>query len=191
VVAERIFSPCYIGGWSACAHWDLTEQTFRTVAGLFTARRSVTRDVEIPGHPFHLTVRETTRCLARAGVAGRTACACRTRRAPSSISLMTRDSRWVYGPSPTYSKSTFTVNTATTASSLDYGDRLANRAVFRRSAISWNTQAWDAPELVAACLDRRQQRASRARSVREGSWAHRPSVGDSGSTFASERQEGW
>src|SRR5215831_10401610 len=26
VVAERIFSPCYVGGWSACQHWDLTEQ---------------------------------------------------------------------------------------------------------------------------------------------------------------------
>ena len=31
VVAERLFEPCYIGGWSAAEHWDLTEQIFRSV----------------------------------------------------------------------------------------------------------------------------------------------------------------
>jgi len=29
LVAERLFAPCYIGGWSAAEHWDLTEQIFR------------------------------------------------------------------------------------------------------------------------------------------------------------------
>src|SRR6266536_4241365 len=51
VVAERIFGPCYIGGWSACAHWDLTEQLFRTLL-VVTARRVRHRDVEIQGLPF-------------------------------------------------------------------------------------------------------------------------------------------
>ena len=41
VVAERVFSPCYIGGWSACEHWDLTEQVFRTLL-VVTARAVVT-----------------------------------------------------------------------------------------------------------------------------------------------------
>ncbi len=27
-MADRIFSPCYIGGWSACQHWSLTDQVF-------------------------------------------------------------------------------------------------------------------------------------------------------------------
>ena len=31
VVAERTFSPCYVGGWSACQYWGLTEQVFRTM----------------------------------------------------------------------------------------------------------------------------------------------------------------
>lgn len=31
IVAERTFSPCYIGGWSACQHWGLTDLLFRTV----------------------------------------------------------------------------------------------------------------------------------------------------------------
>ena len=30
-IAERLFSPCYIGGWSAAEYWDLTEQIHRTL----------------------------------------------------------------------------------------------------------------------------------------------------------------
>ncbi|HEY4110071.1 type IV toxin-antitoxin system AbiEi family antitoxin domain-containing protein, partial [Puia sp.] len=28
LIAVEIFAPCYIGGWSAAEHWDLTEQIF-------------------------------------------------------------------------------------------------------------------------------------------------------------------
>src|SRR5437868_6126194 len=30
VLAVAAFSPCYIGGWSAAEHWELTEQIFRS-----------------------------------------------------------------------------------------------------------------------------------------------------------------
>lgn len=36
IVAERLFRPGYIAGWSACEHWGFTEQIFRDVA-VFTA----------------------------------------------------------------------------------------------------------------------------------------------------------
>jgi predicted transcriptional regulator of viral defense system len=29
-IAATLYAPCYIGGWSAAEHWDLTEQLFRT-----------------------------------------------------------------------------------------------------------------------------------------------------------------
>jgi len=29
-VAMRVFPPCYIGGWTAAGHWNLTEQIFRS-----------------------------------------------------------------------------------------------------------------------------------------------------------------
>lgn len=38
VVAEKLFHPCYIGGWSAAEHWGLTEQIFRTLLVLTTER---------------------------------------------------------------------------------------------------------------------------------------------------------
>jgi len=30
IIAEKLYAPCYIGGWSAAEYWDLTEQIFRT-----------------------------------------------------------------------------------------------------------------------------------------------------------------
>jgi predicted transcriptional regulator of viral defense system len=56
VVAERLYSPCYIGGWSACEHWGLTEQTFRTVV-VVTAKTIRERSQLIQGTPFRLTHR--------------------------------------------------------------------------------------------------------------------------------------
>jgi len=38
LVAERLYRPCYIGGWSAAEYWDLTEQIFRTVVVLTTQK---------------------------------------------------------------------------------------------------------------------------------------------------------
>ena len=47
VVAEHIFKPAYIAGWSACEHWGFTEQVFRDVAVFTTTlirERSITVD---------------------------------------------------------------------------------------------------------------------------------------------------
>jgi len=31
IIANELFAPCYIGGWSAAAHWGLTEQIFESI----------------------------------------------------------------------------------------------------------------------------------------------------------------
>ena len=36
IVADTVFSPCYIGGWSAAEHWGLTEQVFSDIV-VFTS----------------------------------------------------------------------------------------------------------------------------------------------------------
>lgn len=36
LIAKKLFSPCYIGGWSAAEHWGLTEQIFRDIV-VFTS----------------------------------------------------------------------------------------------------------------------------------------------------------
>jgi predicted transcriptional regulator of viral defense system len=53
VLAQKSFSPCYIGGWSACEHWGLTDQVFREVIVL-TTRRVRRRSVVLQGQPIQL-----------------------------------------------------------------------------------------------------------------------------------------
>lgn len=31
IIAEKLYQPCYVGGWSAAEYWGLTEQIFRTI----------------------------------------------------------------------------------------------------------------------------------------------------------------
>jgi predicted transcriptional regulator of viral defense system len=53
IIAERLFSPCYIGGWSAAEHWDLTEQIFSSIL-VFTSRRPRQREQDVGGTRFLL-----------------------------------------------------------------------------------------------------------------------------------------
>jgi len=55
IVAQRLFRPGYIAGWSACEHWGLTEQIFRDIA-VFTAA---------PIRERHLTTDQTTFVLRK------------------------------------------------------------------------------------------------------------------------------
>ncbi len=51
VIADRLFTPCYIGGWSAAEHWGFTEQLFRSTL-VATTRRPRARRVEARGAVF-------------------------------------------------------------------------------------------------------------------------------------------
>ncbi|MBE0433701.1 type IV toxin-antitoxin system AbiEi family antitoxin domain-containing protein [candidate division WOR-3 bacterium] len=53
VIAERLFAPCYIGGWSAAEYWDLTEQVFRTIV-VITVQKPRNRSPVIKGTKFLL-----------------------------------------------------------------------------------------------------------------------------------------
>ncbi len=53
VIAERLFSPCYIGGWSAAEYWDLTEQIFTTIV-VMTATKPRDRNPNFKGTTFLL-----------------------------------------------------------------------------------------------------------------------------------------
>jgi predicted transcriptional regulator of viral defense system len=53
IIADRLFAPCYIGGWSAAEHWSLTEQIFRTVV-VMTTQKPRDRSPNIKGTKFLL-----------------------------------------------------------------------------------------------------------------------------------------
>ena len=59
VVASKLFGPdYYIGGWTACEHWDLTEQVFRATV-VVTTKRVRGKEAEIQGFPYR--IRRTAR----------------------------------------------------------------------------------------------------------------------------------
>jgi len=53
VVAEHLFKPAYIAGWSACEHWGFTEQIFLDIA-VFTSSRIRERRMTIDQSTFVL-----------------------------------------------------------------------------------------------------------------------------------------
>jgi predicted transcriptional regulator of viral defense system len=53
IIAERLYRPCYVGGWSAAEHWGLTEQIFRTVV-VMTTQKPRNRSPKIKGTNFML-----------------------------------------------------------------------------------------------------------------------------------------
>jgi predicted transcriptional regulator of viral defense system len=58
IVAAKTFAPCYLGGWTACEHWSLTEQIFRDVI-VITNRLVRHREQEIQGTRFRMIVRRS------------------------------------------------------------------------------------------------------------------------------------
>lgn len=60
VVAAKTFTPCYLGGWTACEHWGMTEQIFREMI-VFTTRRVRHLREEIQGTRFRVKVIAKTR----------------------------------------------------------------------------------------------------------------------------------
>jgi predicted transcriptional regulator of viral defense system len=53
LIADRLFSPCYIGGWSAAEHFDLTEQIFNSVM-VMTVQKPRDRRPNLKGARFVL-----------------------------------------------------------------------------------------------------------------------------------------
>ena len=53
VLVPRLFGKCYVGGWTAAHHWDLTEQLFNETV-VFTTRRVVDKRVSAQGVTFLL-----------------------------------------------------------------------------------------------------------------------------------------
>lgn len=53
IVARELFAPCYIGGWTAAEHWELTEQIFRSTL-VVTGANVRGRAEEVLGHQFRL-----------------------------------------------------------------------------------------------------------------------------------------
>jgi predicted transcriptional regulator of viral defense system len=155
VVAQRVFDPCYIGGWTACEHWELTEQLFRTVL-VVTAKRVRDREPVLQGLPYRVTVRAAnklfgTRPVWRDQVRVQVSDPSRTMIDLLDDPTLGGGIRTVADILSEYFRSEHRNDTLL----VDYGDRLGNRAVFKRLGLLLEHLGVDASELEESCLDRR------------------------------------
>jgi len=51
LIAHKLFSPCYIGGWTAAHHWGLTEQLFNSIY-VMTVKKIHQREQNLNGVTF-------------------------------------------------------------------------------------------------------------------------------------------
>lgn len=157
IVADRVFNPCYIGGWSACEHWGLTEQLFRTV--LVVAGRKVRRtEVELQGMRFRVTSRPPELIFGTVGVW----------RAQTRV-LVSDPSRTIIdlfddprlGGGVRHCADVLHEYLISEHRSddrlIEYGDRVGNGSIFKRLGFLLESREGDSDvgSLVAACLDRR------------------------------------
>jgi len=155
IVADRLFGPCYIGGWSACEHWDLTEQVFRTLL-VVTTRRVRHRDEHIQGLPFHLTVRSEDALFGTVSVwRGQNKVAVSD---PSRTVIDVLDDPGLGGGIRTVAdvlSEYFLSEHRDDRRLVEYGDHLGNRTVFKRLGYLLEHGKAEAPKLADACLARR------------------------------------
>ncbi|MBI4728895.1 MAG: type IV toxin-antitoxin system AbiEi family antitoxin domain-containing protein [Acidobacteria bacterium] len=156
LAATVAFAPCYIGGWSALEHWGLTEQLFRTLL-VFTTRRLRHRTQALQAASVRLKVVRPDKLFGTVAVWRH-----QTRVAVSDASRTIIDAlddpsvgggmRHVATAVAEYFGSEEHRNDALL---VEYGDRVGNRAVFKRLGYLLESLKVLAPDLLAECRKRR------------------------------------
>lgn len=155
VVAEQTFSPCYIGGWTACQYWGMTKEVCSTIL-VVTAKRVRDRNRAIQGTPYHLTVRSETRLFGTT-VIPRDQVSVRVSDPTRTIVDLLDDPSLGGGMGAVAAIVREYLSGGSRDDSLliDYGDRLGNRAVFKRLGFVLEDLGIEAPELLNSSLERR------------------------------------
>ncbi len=153
-IAAQIFAPCYIGGWSAAAHWGFTEQLFRSTLVMAT-RRPRSRQVQASGAAFVLrTIEENTmfglatvwRGRMKVNISDPTRTIVDLLDAPE----LGGGIRSVLEMLQAYFRSKFRDPQLL----LQYADQLGNKAVFKRLGYLASTFLPSEPDLIGACKER-------------------------------------
>jgi len=154
LIAVKLFPDGYIGGWSACEHWELTDQLFRTVV-VYTAKRVNRREIEFAGMDLRVKVirRERlfgTRTVWRGRVPVQVSDPARTIVDILDDPALGGGIRQVADMVEEFIAGEHRDEELL----IEYGDRLGNRTVFKRLGYLLEARDVSAPALVAAARDR-------------------------------------
>lgn len=155
ILAKRMFGPCYIGGWSACAHWGLTEHE-SPVLTVVTSRQVRRRNLKVQTVPFHLTVRTADTLFGTTPVSRKETSVLVSNASRTIADILNTPSlgggiRMVSSVINEYLGGTHRDDDLL----VEYCDRLGNRAAFKRLGYLLERSKATAPELTRSCLERR------------------------------------
>ena len=154
LIAESLYAPCYIGGWSAAEYWDLTEQIFRTTV-VMTQQTPRDRNPIIKGTSFLLcTINEKKmfglKSVWRGQVKVSISDPARTILDMLAEPRLGGGIRSVQDMLTNYLRS----ETKNLELLIDYADRLGNGAVFKRLGFLLERNAPDEHAAIEKCAQR-------------------------------------
>lgn len=153
LVAAAVWSPCYFTGWTAANRWALTDQVFRTII-LKTNARVRTSEVTLLNQDY--LVGHVTAVALNWGLKSVWLAETRLRFAdPARTVIDILDAPKLGGGIRHGAEILATyLDDHDAVALVEYGDRLGNRAVFKRLGYVVEALGRGPPNLIAACEDR-------------------------------------
>jgi predicted transcriptional regulator of viral defense system len=153
VVASAVWEPCYFTGWTSANHWGLTEQTFRTVV-LKTAARVRTSSQEILGSRY--LINHSVPAQMDWGMSTVWLEDVRIQMADPARTVIDCFDAPRLGGGIRHCADILSTYMAErdTGTLIEYGDRLGNRAVFKRIGYVLDQIGFGDRSLARASLDR-------------------------------------
>ena len=151
IIAEYLYNPCYIGGWSAAEYWDLTEQIFRSII-VMTVKKPRDRK------PVIRNIKFVVRTISEKAIFGvkpvwRNTVKILVSDPTRTIIDMFNDPGLGGGIRPTvdmlrnYMKSKY----KDTEQLIDYANRLGNGAVYKRMGFLFERLAPNEKRVISSC----------------------------------------
>lgn len=150
VLAAEVWSPCYFTGWTSANHWSLTEQVFRTTV-VKTSERVRASNARLLDHEYllvHVPARFMEWGLSTAWAAERRLSIADPAR---TIIDILDDPRLGGGIRHGADILASYLEEHDPLVLVDYGDRLGNRAVFKRLGYLLGAMRRDEPHLIQEC----------------------------------------
>ena len=154
LMVAKLYPTGYVGGWSACEHWGLTDQLFRDLL-VFTPDRSAPRRAVAGVTPIRVKVVKLAKVFGTRAVWRRSTKVNVSDPTRTIVDLLDDPAtgggiRHVADVLAAYVASDHRDD----ALLIDYAERLANRTVFKRLGYLVEKLALDGPGLIDACRTR-------------------------------------
>ncbi len=154
VLADAVWSPCYFTGWTSASHWGLTDQVFRTTV-LRTANRIRQNSQTLLNHDF--LVYHTSRATSGPGIARVWRLDTPLGMADPALTIAELlDNPGVVGGIRHGSEivAEYFRRAASATAVIEHGDRIGNRALFKRFGYVLESLGVHDRHALAACRAR-------------------------------------